>query len=100
MSDLIKNVNDPNFRSVVEKLLAAEWLAWVLDTPKSETAVRNLEFQWSAHGHLCITSLIVNLTESPCWNEARAFVTSLTEQEEAYFYENFLNAFPRDLLAL
>ena len=100
MSDIIKNVNDPNFRSVVEKLLSVEWVAWVIDTPKTESAVRNLEFQWSIHGHMCIRSLIANLTQSPYWNEARAFVTSLSEQEEDYFQENFLDAYPRNLLAL
>ena len=100
MSDLIKNCNDPNFKSVLEKLLSVEWLAWVIDTPKTGSAVRSFEFQWSARGQMCITSLIANRRQSPFWNEARAFVTSLTEQEEAYFQENFVDAFPGDLLAL
>jgi hypothetical protein len=99
MGDLIKNVKDPNFKSVIEKLLSAEWLAWVVETPKTESATRRFEFQWSVLGQMCITSLIANLTQSPYWNEARTFVDSLTEQEEAYFQENFLDAFPWDLLA-
>jgi hypothetical protein len=100
MGDLIKNVNDPNFKSVIQKLLSAEWLAWVIDTPKTESATRCFEFQWSVHGQMCITSLIAKRTQSPYRDEAWTFVDSLTEQEEAYFQEIFLDAFPRDLVAL
>ena len=90
--DLIPNANDPNFKNLLSKLIAAKWLTDFTDTPATETSKRNFVFQWTTKGQLCGMTLKMEIRTTPLWKEAKSFLDSLNEQEEAFFHDVFLSA--------
>jgi hypothetical protein len=94
MSDLILNANDPNFKSLLSKLIACGWIEKISDTARSSTAKRNIEIQWTKKGQLCLLTIKMQHHQSPFWKVASSFVASLNEQEEAFFQANMLSGLP------
>jgi hypothetical protein len=91
----IPNANDPNFKSLLDKLISAEWIDRVTDTPATATTKRNFNFSWTLKGQFCALALVKQMSETDIWREASAFAASLNEQEEAFFHEVFLSEVPR-----
>lgn len=52
MSDIIRNFKDPNFKSMVSKLIAADWITDAIYTPKTKDKLGNVEFMWTEKGHI------------------------------------------------
>ena len=96
MGDLIKNINDPNFKSLTAKLVDANWVSFVNETPKTLHNNREFEFHWTEIGQMCRIVIKNNYTPSPIWCVASDFLLSLNEQEEAFFHENMLSDVPID----
>ncbi len=94
MSDIIRNIKDQSFKSMVAKLKAAGWISDAMHTPKTKDKLGNVEFIWTERGQLLILTYKSRLTSHPLWSEASSFVQTLTEQEEAFFHENVLAAVP------
>ena len=94
MSDIIRNFKDPHFKSMVAKLKAAGWISDAIFTPKTKDKLGNVEFIWTARGQVLAMTYKLNLTSHPLWSECASLPKSLSEQEEAFFHENFLAAVP------
>jgi hypothetical protein len=97
MADLIKDANDPNFKSLLSKLRAIKWIDKVVFTPKTKTALGNYEFNWSLQGQLCLIVIKKQMKGHLLWKQSNAFLKSLNEQEEAFFHENMLSTVPDNL---
>ena len=95
MDDLIRNVNDPHFSGLLKKLMDVKWLDKIIDTPATERHKRNIEFIWSMKGQMCLLTIKNQIANSAYWSETKTFLTSLNEQEEAFFHENILSVVPR-----
>jgi hypothetical protein len=92
--DLIRNVRDPHFQSLLQKLLDAGWLEKVVESHSTATSKTGFEFVWSVKGQLCLLTIKRQMNQSALWGESKAFVASLNEQEEAFFHENILSDAP------
>jgi hypothetical protein len=97
VDNLIPNAKDVNFKSLLAKLKAADWLEGWTDTPATATAKRNFNFSWSLKGQLCAMTIKKQMKDSPYWNETNAFLASLNEQEEAFYHAIFLASVPDGL---
>lgn len=97
MNNIIPNIKDVNFKSLLEKLKSADWLESWIDTPATTTTKRNFNFNWSLKGQLCAVTIKKQVKDSPYWNEANAFLASLSEQEEAFYHSIFLASVPDGL---
>jgi hypothetical protein len=95
MSELIQSINDPHFRSLLRKLTEAGWLEKVIETPKTESTKANFEIIWTRDGQLCMAAMITGMIDNDFGDACAVFLRSLSEQEEAFFRDNFLDAFPR-----
>lgn len=94
MPDIIRNIKDQHFKSLVDKLKAAGWISDAIHTPKTKDSLGNVEFIWAEKGQLLASTYKSRLMGHPLWGEAYSFVRSLNEQEEAFFHENFLAHIP------
>jgi hypothetical protein len=94
MSVSIRNVNDKHFRSMVAKLETADWISDVTYTPTVNDKLGNVEFVWTAKGHLLLTLYKLKAIRHKLWSECHSFVQAFNEQEEAFFHENFIKTIP------
>jgi hypothetical protein len=90
----LPNADDPNFKSLIEKLKALKWLDRVIDTPATTTAKRNFNLVWSLPGQLSLMTIKNKVTRSVYWPETEKFLASLNEQESGFFRDVCLSAVP------
>jgi hypothetical protein len=95
MDELIRNANDPNFKSLIKKLEDAQWLDDIIDIPAIGDKKRHMELKWSLKGQMCLMTIKGQIYQSALWGETKAFEAALNEQEEAFFHENILSAVPQ-----
>lgn len=95
MPQINPNANDPNFKSLLSKLMSAGWVDMKVDTPKTSNSIRDIGIHWSDKGQMCRLAIKQQIKTNPLlWIDANAFLASLNEYEEAFFYQVALSDVP------
>lgn len=78
------DVDAPDFKTLLDKLLAAGWIELTAYTPPFQSAGACMEIFWTERGYACLSAIKAAAVLSPCWPQIARLQSTLSSVEDAH----------------